>query len=58
MKLPGIIGFFSSPKKSVAAMVDMVIDRLNDKYRLDFEIKGSLKIVDLKPEDSPAKEIE
>jgi hypothetical protein len=52
-----VFRLLASPKKSIAAAVDMVVDRLNDKYKIEFEIKGSVRIVDIKPGDAPAKEL-
>ncbi len=47
-----------SPKRRIAALVDAVIDRINEKYRLEGEIqvvdggmKFHMQIVDTKPAD-------
>lgn len=47
-----------SPKRRIAALVDAVIDRINEKYRAEVEVKivdGGMKlkfrIVDMDPAD-------
>ena len=55
-----IFKLLTSPKKSIAAVVDTVLDRVGDKYEFEFEfVKGGfrLKIVDKKPDDCPAKDL-
>lgn len=54
-----IFNLLLKPKKSIAAAVDAVIDRLNDKYRIEGEIRfvdGGVQfyvdIVDKRPEDT------
>jgi hypothetical protein len=49
MNLFKAIGKALSPKLQAAGFLDALIDRYNEKYRLDIDVKVSVRLVDIAP---------
>lgn len=49
MSLLRFLGKALSPKRRIAALVDAVVDRVNDKYAIEADVKIRLRVVDVAP---------
>ena len=55
----GLINFARKPKKTIFSIVDTVVERVTDRYRIDFDIKklfdtGKISVEVVAKEDTEA----
>jgi hypothetical protein len=48
----GKVGKMLNPRKQVAALVDSVMTRIGEKYRVKIHVDATIEIVDVKPDET------